>query len=222
MLSKAQRQILREAVTKAERETTGEIFCVVAHESARYREIPFAWAGIAALAAPPLALALGLKPELLAAVMQNAWTTAHDMTAVLSGYAALQAALFVIVALIASLRPIKMLLTPASLKREHVHQRAMEQFFAQGLQATTDRTGVLIYLSAAERRVEIIADEAIHAKVGAETWDRAVKAALAHLRGGDVAAGLQAAIEVCGAVLGEHFPFHGEKINQLSDDVVEL
>ena len=38
------------------------------------------------------------------------------------------------------------------------HAEAMRQFFAQGLHKTEDRTGVLIFASAAERYAEIIAD----------------------------------------------------------------
>jgi putative membrane protein len=228
MLTQAQHQAIREAVAKAERHTTGEIFCIVARASGHYREVPFAWAAAVALAGPPLAMALGLRPAALLAVLQSDWVAAHTagldsaLTAVLVGYAALQAALFVLVAALASLPAVKAVLTPASLKRAHVHQRAMEQFFAQGLQATAERTGVLIFVSQAERRIEIIADEGIHAKVGTKAWDKAVAAAIQRIRAGDAAGGLLAAIAVCGDVLAEHFPSDGETANQLSDDVLEI
>jgi putative membrane protein len=228
MLTQAQHEAVRAAVGQAEQKTTGEILCVIAHESGRYSEVPFAWAAVVALAGPPLALALGVKPSLLLAAFQSDWVVAHTaaldaaMTTVLIGYAALQAALFVVVAVVASLPPIRRALTPASLKRQHVHERAMEQFFAQGLQATRERTGVLIFVSSAERRVEIIADEGIHGKVGTDAWDRAVAAAVKRIRAGDAVGGLLAAVDICGAVLAEHFPSDGSGANQLPDDVVEI
>lgn len=227
MLTKAEHEAVRAAVAQAEQKTSGEILCVIAHESGRYREVPFAWAAVVALAAPPLALALGLKPSLLMAAFQSDWVVARTaaldgaVTTALIGYAALQAVLFVIVAAVASLPVVRRMLTPASLKRQHVHERAMEQFFAQGLQATRERTGVLIFVSSAERRVEIVADEGIHGKVGSDAWDRAVAVAVKRIRAGDAVGGLLAAVESCGAVLAQHFPA-GPHGNQLPDDVVEI
>lgn len=228
MLTQTQHAAVRAAVGQAEQNTTGEILCVIAHESSPYREVPFAWAAVVALAGPPLALALGLKPSLLMAAFQSDWVVAHAaalddaVTAALIGYAALQATLFVVVAAVASLPAVRRVLTPASLKHQHVHERAMEQFFAQGLQATRERTGVLIFVSSAERRVEIIADEGIHGKVGSDAWDRAVAVAVKRIRAGDAVGGLLAAVEICGAVLAQHFPSDGAKGNQLPDDVVEI
>ena len=142
------------------------------------------------------------------------------MASALVGYAAVQAVLFVAVLAIASLAPVRRLLTPGRLKHAQVHARAMEQF-AHRLHATRAATGVLIFASLAERRVEIVADEAIHAKVTPQTWDRAVQAALGPIRAGDAAAGLIAAIEICGTVLAEHCPSDGER-GAAGDDVAEI
>lgn len=228
MLSKDQHAAVRAAIAAAEARTSGEILCVVARQSAHYGEVPFGWASALALAAPPLALALGVRPGALLAVFQNDWIAAHTaainsaMTAALIGYAALQAALFVVAASLASLPAVKLALTPGSLKRSQVHKRAMEQFFARGLPALEDRAGVLIYVSSAERRVEVIAGEGIHGKVGEAVWNQAVAAALQRIRRGDAAGGLIAAIEICGAALAEHFPAEGEPANRLPDDVAEI
>jgi putative membrane protein len=228
MLSKAQHEAVRAAVAAAEARTSGEILCVVARQSAHYGEVPFGWASAIALAAPPLALAFGVRPGVLLAAFQNDWIAAHTaaidqaMTAALIGYAALQAALFVVVAAIASLPAVKLALTPAALKRAEVHKRAMEQFFARGIPALEDRAGVLIYVSSAERRVEVIAGEGIHGKVGEAVWNEAVDAALQRIRRGDAAGGLIAAVEICGAALAEHFPPDAVSVNRLPDDVTEI
>jgi putative membrane protein len=230
MLSKADHDRIRAAIAQVEQRTSGEIFCVVARESGHYREVGFAWAAAAALLAPPLSLVLGLKPSFFMAavlmLLENGWVASHvgslnaEVAAALVGYAAVQAALFVLVLAAASLAPVRRPLTPATLKKAQVHAKAMEQF-AHRLHTTRAATGVLIFASLAERRVEIVADEAIHAKVAPGTWDSAVRAALGPLRAGDAASGLIAAIEICGAVLAEHCPPDGDH-DQSNDDVVEI
>jgi putative membrane protein len=230
MLSKADHDRIHAAIATAEEATSGEIFCVVARESGTYREVPFAWAAAAALLAPPLSLLLGVKPSFFLAgmmmVMSNGWVVAHAggintaVMASLIGYAALQVVLFLVVLALAMLAPVRRLLTPRSLKHAHVHARAMEQF-AHRLHATRAATGVLIFASLAERRVEIVADETIHAKVGTPTWDRAVQAALGPIREGDPARGLIAAIEICGKALAENCPPDGAA-HVISDDVLEI
>lgn len=230
MLSRADHDRVHAAIAEAEQRTSGEIFCVVAHESGHYREVGFAWAAATALLAPPLSLVLGLKPSFFMAavltLLENGWVASHvgslnaEVATALVGYAAVQAALFVAVLAATSLAPVRRLLTPSLLKKAQVHARAMEQF-AHRLHATRAATGVLIFASLAERRVEIVADEAIHAKVTPQTWDRAVQAALGPISSGEAANGLIAAIEICGAALAEHCPPDGARV-VADDDVIEI
>jgi len=231
MLSRADIQRVHTAVAEAEAVTTGEIFCVVAQESSKYREARLAWAGGVALLAPPLALLFGVRPaafvSTLLLVVQSGWAVGQAgavdamVTSALVGYAALQVVLFGVVLGLASLPAVRPFLTPASLKRQHVHARAMEQF-THRLHATKAATGVLIYASLAEHQVEIVADEAIHKKIAAGEWDRAVKAAVGPIAAGDVAGGLIAAIEICGRALAEHFPHHGASRRHEGEHLTEV
>jgi putative membrane protein len=147
----------------------------------------------------------------LAAALQNGWTLAQSgaphsaATAAVLAYMAAQAVLFAGVAALTAIPAVRRLVTPRFMKRQHVHARAMEQF-THRLHATQASTGILIYASLAERQVEIIADEDIHEKVAPGEWDRAVKAAVGPIAGGDVAGGLIAAIAICGEALAQHFP----------------
>lgn len=215
MLNPADHARVQAAIAEAEEHTSGEIFCVVAGESAKYRETPLAAAAAAAMLGPPAALLLGVRPaafvEAMLLVVQNGWAVGQAgavdamITSALVGYAALQAAVFAAVGVLASIPAVRRALTPARLKRDHVHARAMEQF-AHRLHATSASTGVLIYASIAERMVEIVADEAIDRRVGAGWWDKAIAAAVGPIGAGDAAVGLVAAVELCGAALAEHFP----------------
>jgi putative membrane protein len=231
MLSKADHQRVHAAIAEAEQATSGEIFCVVARESSKYREAPLAWAAAVSLVGPPLALLLGVRPaafvEAMLLVVQSGWAVGQAgavdamVTSALVGYAALQAVLFAVVGALASIPAVRRALTPAQLKRDHVHARAMEQF-THRLHATSASTGVLIYASVAERQVEIIADADIDARVAPGEWDRAIKAAVGPIGAGDVAGGMVAAIGVCGRALAEHFPSGGATRPLDGDHLAEI
>jgi putative membrane protein len=220
MLNDADRARIEAAVDAAEDRTRGEIFCIVARESSDYREVPVAWAALAALAAPAVLLAAGIQvkvPDLFGAE----WTSAQ--MGALAGAILLQALLFVAVAVLISLPPMRRLFTPRSLKRERVRQRAREQFLAKDLSATRERTGVLIYVSESERMAELIADEGVAGKVDPKVWDEAMGRLVGGVKRGKPAEGFEQAIGLCGAILAEHFPVRpGDNPNELSNAVVEL
>jgi putative membrane protein len=227
MLSAPDHDRLHGAIAKAEAATRGEIFCVVAHESAAYREVPLAWAAVVALLGPLLALTLGLRPALLIAPLQGGWTVAHagaleaaTMAAVV-GYAGLQVILFAVTLALVSIPAVRRRLTPGFVRKAHVHSRALEQF-THRRHAGRAPTGVLIYASSAERCIEIVADEDIHEKVGEAYWDGAIKAATARIRAGDAVGGLIAAVELCGKALADNFPSDGSARDAPTDDVSEI
>ena len=80
----------------------------------------------------------------------------------------------------------------------------------------------MIYLSMAEHRAEIVADEAIAAKVSAEVWGEAMGDMLAEIRKGRIAEGLAVGIRDVGFVLAEHFPRGEEDVNELPDRLIEV
>jgi putative membrane protein len=229
MYSKADHDRVHDAIAQAETRTSGEIFCVVAKESGSYREVPLAWAAIVALLGPPLALIVGFRPDAVvravSGLTEGGWVAAHAgalnsaVMAALIGYALVQLVLFVATLGLVMIPGARRVLTPGSVKRAHVHARAVEQF-AHRLHQTSDVTGVLIFASLAERRVEVIGDEDIHAKVGDAAWDAAVAAALAKIRTGDVAGGLVEAVGICGQALAEHFP--PDASHRPAGDVAEI
>ncbi len=216
------------AVRRAEARTTGEIYCVAAEESSDYREAPLAWAAGAALLAPALLLLGGVHVE--APEILGGWTAAQAAgaaeTAVrgsLIGALLLQAVLFLAVLALASIAPVRRALTPRALRRERVRRRAREMFAAKNLQATRERTGVLIYVSFAEHMAELIADESIAATVDPGVWDEAMALLTAGLKRGAPAAGFVAAVDRCADTLAERFPARaGDNPNELPDAVVVL
>lgn len=214
------------AVRAAETRTRGEIYCVASEQSSDYGETPLAWAAGVALLAPALLLLLGFEvalPDLLG----RDWIAAHpgvmDARQALTAAILLQGLLFVATALITAIPRVRLWLTPGGLKRDRVRRRAEEQFLAKNLHLTRERTGVMIFVSFAEHRAELIADESIAGEVAPAVWDKAMAALTSGLKRGEAAAGFVAAIEMCAEVLAEHFPAHpGDNPNELPDAVVML
>src|SRR3546814_871588 len=65
-------------------------------------------------------------------------------------------------------RPLRMALTPRSIRATRVRARAIDLFKVGTEGKTTGRTGVLLYLSLNEHRADILAAEAIPGKVTAD------------------------------------------------------
>ena len=218
------------AVRAAEIRTTGEIYCVVAEESSDYHATPLAWAAGVALLAPALLLLAGVHVTAPEMTLMGGWTADQvegvgeaTARAALIGTLLMQGLLFVVTLFVVAIRPIRRALTPRGMKRDRVRQRAEEQFIAKNLHATRDRTGVLIYVSAAERMAELMADETIHALVDDDAWDKAMAALTAGLRRGQAAAGFAEAIGQCADILADRFPARmGDNPNELPDAVVIL
>ncbi|MDB5494633.1 MAG: hypothetical protein JWP86_1970 [Phenylobacterium sp.] len=182
-----------------------------------------------ALLAPALLLLGGVHvtaPDLFG----GGWTAAQVGAAAeaaarnaLVGAILLQAVLFAAVAIVVALRPVRLALTPRLSKRHEVQRRAREIFLTKNLEGTRDRTGVLIFVSLAERMAELVADEGIAQHVEPHVWDRAMAALADGLKRGEPAAGFAAAIGRCGDVLAERFPADPQdNPNQLPDAVVVL
>jgi putative membrane protein len=227
MLTASDHKRIAEAITEAESKSSGEIFCVLAHEVSRYREVPLLWASVAALAGPPLLVLLGLR-RLALADMFSSWSddslrmVEGLIVRVLTTYSLLQAGLFLIVALIVALPGIRRVMTPRFLKRHRVRQLARHHFVASGARLSHAEPHILIYASLADRQVELVAHDAIHKAVGEGPWNAAVAAVTAGMKAGKPADGFVRAIEICGQALAAHFPSTGPAKNQLSNEILEV
>ncbi len=193
---------IAEAIRAAEQKTSGEIFCVMAAASSNYRFVPIARAALIALAVPlPLFYFTSLWAEQIYFV---------------------QIAVFVACAMLFSLPGLRLALVPRWIKRDRASVEAKRQFAARGLHLTSQRTGVLIFASIAERHVEIVADSGINDKVAPEVWDKAVKAMIERIKQGRPVEGFLEAIRICGEVLAKHFPPGAIDKNELPNKLVLL
>lgn len=227
LLSPEDHARIEEAVRLAETTTRGEIVCVVAEEASQYREVPLAWAAAGALVLPIVPLSLSAAAVWLDGALRG-WNAAHiasshaTVMSALGAYALIQCMTFIAIVLVASIPPVRRLLTPASLRRKQVHQRAMEQFLARDLHNTQERTGLLIYVSLKDRIAEVIADAGINAKVGARTWDDVMSSLVETVKAGRPGDAFVRAVETCGRLLATHFPASALNPNELLDSVDEV
>lgn len=210
------------AVAAAERGTSGEIRCVLADDRDPVRAALSA--GCVALALPAIALLFGFQPQALFDLAVG-WRAAHGesaealASAALQAYVAVQAAVLLL-ALAIALSPLPRWLTPTSWRKAAVDQAAAAQFEALGLAHTRERTGVLLYVSLAYRRAEVLADEGIYAKAPHQAWDEVVALLTAPLSRGEAADGFVAAVTRVGEILAAYLPPRADDSNELPDSPV--
>ncbi len=210
------------AVSAVERRTAGEVVTIVTQQSDDYAEVALLWSIFVAF----LALAaLALFPDFYLGIydrLTGSWVQEWQPQEVF-GIALLVASLkFAGMWLLQLWRPLRLFLVPGPIKHERVRARAIMCFKVGAERRTHGRTGILIYISMAEHRAEIVADEAIAGKVDPMVWGEAMAAMLAHVREGRVAEGMVAAVEKVGAVLEEHFPIAEGDTNELPDRLIEV
>jgi putative membrane protein len=202
MIADADKMRITAAIRVAESHTAGEILCVIAKHSSDYRLVPVAWAATIALFTP------------LPFLYVTDWSAPVVYL--------LQIMVFVVSAVVLSNDNIRFHIVPRRAKHDRAHAEAMRQFHAQGIAKTENRTGVLIFASAAERYVEVVADAAINDKVSTAVWDDAVRALVSGIKAGQPGDGFVAAIEQCGAVLAAHFPPGTLNRDELPDKLLEI
>lgn len=176
------------AVAAAEGQSAGEIVPYVVQQSDMYEDASWRAALLGAF------LALGVM--VLLRQYTNAWLPEFITIAFIVVVAA--GAGFILTDLIPAMTR---LLAGKALIELRISQRAAEAFIAEEIFNTRERTGILIFISLLERRVLVIGDAGINAKVKQEEWDAVASRVANGLRSGKPAEGLLAAIEQCGVLL---------------------
>jgi putative membrane protein len=222
MLTQTDRERIAAAVTAAEAQSAGEIVTIITPGSDPYRDVGLAWAITAAFLA---LIALEFTPAFTLGLIERAlglWGQQWTPQSVLGVALSAAAFAFLAMALLMEWRPFRLALTPSPIKHARVHARALTCFRVGAESRTTGHTGILIYVSLAERRAEIIADQAIASKVAPEVWGDAMAALLSGIRSGAAGDGMVGAVELVGQVLAQHFPRADDDANELPDRLIEI
>ncbi len=201
--TKEEQNRIEAAVKAAEEKTSGEIVPMLVDSSYEYPRAELIGGGTLALAVASLI----------------SWAFGHEsiwwfLPVFIGGF-------FLFQQLIRMLPDLKRkLITPDEMTAE-VAEKALVSFLEQELHNTRDRTGILILISLFERRVQVLADSGINAKVAEQTWDEIVAIITTGLKTDDACAAVCNAVERCGELLTEHFPVKDDDTNELPNLIIE-
>ncbi len=202
MISDAEKLDVENAITKAENKTSAEIVAVIARASGGYYYVPYMWGALIALAAP--------------------WPLIHWTWMPVQTIYLIQLGVFAALALVLHYPPLRFALVPNGLMRKRAHQRAMQQFVARDIYTTTGHTGVLLFVSVAERYAEIVVDCEVLERVPDEEWKGIIDTLTRDIGQGQPAKALVEAIGRIGLHLAQHFPPSAAKENLLPNHLVML
>ena len=205
-VSESDHDLVTAAVAAAEAHTNGEIVTVIAAKSNDYDDVALVWASVIAFLAMSI---VALFPDFYQGLyyrLTGGW--GHELTANqwLGTVIAIGVLKWIGVWLILLWRPLRLALTPRAIKAGRVRARAIDLFKVGTEAKTMGRTGILLFLSLGEHRADIVADEAIAAKVAPAVWGDAMAALIERVRVGKPGEGMAEAVRHMGVVLAEHFP----------------
>jgi len=200
--SDQEKQLISETIGKIEKETAGEIAVMVVDGSDSY---------------PESLLAGGLCLGSLSALIVSDRFFGGSLWAFLPLMGILGLFFGWIIGNIAGLQGL--FIFPR--RREEMVQRcALRSFYEKGLYRTREQTGVLFFISLFERRVWILADKGIYAKIPQQTLQTYAADIAAGIKNGQAGEALCRQIEAVGAILSDNFPVRLDDVNELPDSVI--
>ncbi len=194
----AARETLTNCVREIEKSTDVELVLIVRARSGIYRQADYLFAAVLAL--------FGLLFLLFSPYDFHQYWVAIDVVL-----------LFVIGVWISSRsNAIRRLLTTNTFRAVAARTGAAAMFYEAGIANTNAETGLLVYLSLLERRLELIADRGVLKAVPSLEWNQILFELHESGRNPDPDT-LRAGLEKLGALLAQYLPATGENPNELPD-----
>lgn len=202
LLTEPELQQVAEAIERVERDTDAELVTVLAAQADDYRYIPLLWASLLALLLPG------------ALLFFTGWLAAWQLLLV-------QWLTFIVLAAIFRIPSLTSRLIPRSVRHWRACNLARRQFIELNLHHTEGGTGMLIFVSEAERYVEILVDRGISSRIDNSAWESIVATFTENVRNGQVLEGFLSCIDACGSLLKQQVPATHER-NELPNRLVVL
>ncbi len=206
---------ISEAVKKAELNTSGEIATAFINESNDYAKYELFFAFIVGFVY--FAIILMFSGKIENAIQNLFWNYNSNYLVMFYGLS-----IFVVIAIfyfIANISSIDRLIVPKKVMKEKVKNRAIRYFMESGVYETRDHTGILIFISLLEHRIELIADSGINEKIAQRKWDDIVAHISNGVKGKKLANNLIEAIDECGKLLSKYFPIKEDDENELENEI---
>jgi putative membrane protein len=99
---------------------------------------------------------------------------------------------------------------------QETHRRAMQAFVEEEVFRTRDRTGILLFVSLLEHRIEVFGDSGISSRLKPEDWADVIAAVREGIVDDRLADGIARGVELCGELLA------ARGFEARSDDIDEL
>jgi putative membrane protein len=184
-----QKAAVEAAFRAAQRRTRAPIVCVMARASANYEFAPLLATGFLGLLTPlPLLMFTNLSAQ---RIFLAQLVVCFAASAILT------------------LSPLGLMLTPRGARRANAHRAALAQFQLRELDRIAERSGVLVYVSLAERYARVIAAESAAQAISQGQWQTFVDALVADIRERGPAEALTSAAARCADMLASPFPPNG-------------
>lgn len=214
-LSKDDMKKIGSAVKKAESKTSGEIATAMIKESYDYAIYELMFAMIIGLLY--FVIMMFFAGSIEQWLQGKFWDYSVNYLVMFYGFSTF--IMITIFYFIGNISSIDRLIVPKKIRNQKVQERATSYFMESGIYNTKDRTGILIFISIMERRVELLADSGINEKISPEKWQNIVDNIIEGIKQKDITARLTESINECGDLLAKHFPIQADDKNELTDDI---
>lgn len=202
LLNQTAQEAVANTITQVEKNTDAELVTVLAPQADDYRWIGLLWAAVIALLLPG------------AVVFFPGWIDTRSLLLV-------QWICFVVLGAVFQLPAITPRLVPRAVRHARAGALARSQFLAQNLHRTAGATGMLIFVSEAERYVEILVDHGIASRLDDTTWSTIIERFTQQVAAGQTQQGFIDCIQACGQYLGDALPATNSR-NQLPNRLIVL
>jgi putative membrane protein len=201
ILTDNERKAIEALIAKIEQDTASELVTVIYTKSSNYTAFRMGWATTLSLVSVVL---LDLR---------------FPFVPVLELFAT-EGLLAVLYYWILGYSPLLKLIVPHWAKAQAVHDKVRLLFLELGVTETRDRSGIIIFLSEFERRVEILGDRGIYEYLGESAWKALTSELTSAIRRGTAFDGLKNILEKLGTQLIAKFPARTDDVNELPNAVV--
>lgn len=214
-LNKDDIKTISSSVKQAESKTSGEIATAIIKESYNYAIYELIFAVIVGLIYfITMIFFVGNIEQWLSNMF---WDSSVSYIIMFYGFST-----FIVMTLfyfIGNISSIDRIIVSKKIQERKVKERAIRHFMESGVYNTKDRTGILIFISVLEHRVELFADRGISEKISEEKWQEIVDHIILGIKKKKITEHLIDAIEDCGEILAKHFPIQSDDENELKDNI---
>ncbi len=116
---------------------------------------------------------------------------------------------------------VRLAFVPLNVMDHRIITKARDIFLQEEIFNTIDRTGILIYISELEKRVQVIGDKGINAVIEQDDWNKVLQLVTDGIKSGNPSEGLVAAIHECKKLLLDNgFIVREDDTNELADEMI--